>query len=630
MANKWELIETKKTLDEINENSTIIYDDLFNDFLENLIYDDFEKVKSKYYGKTIITTGKDAKIIVFAENGLYIGDYSNFSVSMKLDEFHFKNTKDKKEYEKDIAECLTPFLTFQAYNGDSTRNDFYGDYLDELFTNVALNVSPIYPNIFNTLDSRKALKEERGDSPLLSAIWASNFNLANYIIQVRESFPAIVNLNIKDAIGGKTALMSATLKGYDDIAKKLINLSDLSVIDNKGRNALYYTLLTGNDDIAIFFIEKIKSLNKGASEEVKNRNEKIVNNEGVVLLQNILNGKIGINISTKDLFNLKDDVEMLKFIIKDNMFESIDQNHVKNIEKRIEQLNNFISIKENEVQNFTDINDKDASGKTALMNAIIKGYDNIAANLVSVSDLTIVDNKGRNALYYALLSENYEIVSMIMNRVEAEKIDIYNNEIKELSYFLSLGEEQNIFKEDKINDLREEANMPRAISDFKEHTVNFKKVEKRLNALKSKNNKKAAKTTKATKTVKTTKTVATKTVSAKTTDKKDGESLDKSKKQTKTSKTKEDNKVRTQKGSISKTVDGKSSNDSKKSKAQAKTVETKKANKTKTSKTANAKTASKKNNDLNKSKEQLEALKAGNSKMSKKTNNKDKALGSNI
>lgn len=90
--------------------------------------------------------------------------------------------------------------------------------------------------------------------------------IKNEINKVKQYIASKKNINVKDAIGGSSPLITASLFGRIEIASLLINAgADINQINNDGSTALHTSALFCHTEIVKLL------LNKGADKSIKNK-----------------------------------------------------------------------------------------------------------------------------------------------------------------------------------------------------------------------------------------------------------------------------------------------------------------------------------------------------------------------
>ena len=312
--------------------------------------------------------------------------------------------------------------------------------------------------LFNILLYSKTL-----DESLFSAVEDNN------IKKVKSYLEQGANCNALDSYN-RTALINASVSGYDDIAKLLIEEgTDVNIQDKAGATALMYTarntnyemvevLLKNGADVNIrditgetalyYSIEHnsfgqenetenaIKILNLlikyGADVNTKNdegtslldvsyRSSKSENREMFkILVENGFNLESRINDDDSDYTPLmiavyKEDYDMVKYLLD----KGANPNAVNNEKKTAlmiandEGNNNIAKLL---IEQGANINTQDEDGCTALMTAALIGdYEMVKFLLENGADINTKDNDGNTVLYYNIYYDHYGKEEMLEN-----------------------------------------------------------------------------------------------------------------------------------------------------------------------------------------------------------------------
>ncbi len=292
-------------------------------FFEQLLNMDSETIKSECMNKAFHVKDNGDPLIVFTNYGCYeIEFYSFKKIKSKITDVQYfinngsfsligsaavkGNVFDQNFIVSQNLGNSIPISTINLKQ-DVCDNKFYIELGKKLFD--------IYPDIFNQRSSTFSI-DMKYNTPIINAIWCANIDFFNRMIDLYDTDNNKYNIdfNMKDKRGGKTALMSTIMKGYNNEAKKLIERSDLSVVDDEGRNALYYAKLFKNEEIYNMLLKKDKTLL----------------NDRVKGLVDFMEGK---NVDSPELY-IKD-IDILKMINYDGLqkcddFETISKRYKEN------------------------------------------------------------------------------------------------------------------------------------------------------------------------------------------------------------------------------------------------------------------------------------------------------------
>ncbi len=186
---------------------------------------------------------------------------------------------------------LFGFLFNDAPSEKSLREQYgYGDNYDETF-------SPIEPLAVTYYDTDEDLIKELANEQLLDAsvlkeivvastITESGLRKDTVISNINSTIDALnkgANINYQDKKNGNTALMYASLKGYEDMVKFLLDKgANVNIQNNVGDTALSFAVLKGYEDIVKLLLDSGVNVN-------------IQNNDGdTVLLFAVDNGQLPI------------------------------------------------------------------------------------------------------------------------------------------------------------------------------------------------------------------------------------------------------------------------------------------------------------------------------------------------
>lgn len=249
---------TKIDIVELNQTKDIFFKQLCNM--------DIKTIKSKCMNKAFRVDSfcNPKSLIVFT-------DYGCYEIRLFLSKEKIKNIKDlivNRSFSLigcgSVEDNIFDQDFIKSQNLDNYKKNIYYNqliYYNKLYIELGKKLFDIYPDIFNQRSSTFSI-DMKYNTPIINAIWCANIDFFNRMIDLYDTDNNKYNIdfNMKDKRGGKTALMSTIMKGYNNEAKKLIERSDLSVVDDEGRNALYYAKLFKNEKIYNMLLKKDKTL----------------------------------------------------------------------------------------------------------------------------------------------------------------------------------------------------------------------------------------------------------------------------------------------------------------------------------------------------------------------------------
>ncbi|MEI0612043.1 ankyrin repeat domain-containing protein [Brachyspira pilosicoli] len=321
--------------------------------------------------------------------------------------------------------------------------------------------------LFNILLYSKTL-----DELLFSAVEDNN------IKKVKSYLEQGANCNALDSYD-RTALINASVSGYDDIAKLLIEEgTDVNIRDKAGATALMYTARDTNYEMVEFLLKNGADVNirdiTGEtalyySIEHNSRGQENERENAIKILNLLI--KYGADVNTKN----DEGTSLLDVSYK--ISESFDKNKemfkilVENgfdLESRINDDSSdytplMIAVYKEDYDMVKYLLDKGANpntanneNKTALMIANDEGNNNIVKLLIQQgANINTQDEYGITVLMYAAVSGNYEMVKFLLeNGANINTKDNYGNTVLYYNiYYDHYGEKEKLENAKKIFNL---------------------------------------------------------------------------------------------------------------------------------------------------------------------------------
>jgi ankyrin repeat protein len=289
------------------------------------------------------------------------------------------------------------------------------------------------------------------------------------------------------------ALLNSTRKEQTNLAKELINKNiNINIQDNQKLSPLMKACLNGNIELIEFMLKKganayLKDINgdsvlSWAVKHNKNIIKCLLNNTDVYAnAENIdLNIKNTLLLNAAAEGDIKTCETMLAIGANINI---IDQKYKKNtLQFAIE--NNHIEAAKFFIKKGVDVNSQDASGKTPLITAALKGAENNNTDLVKLLVLNgahdfIKDNKGMDV--YRVVERNKNYRTLILKTIRECEKEAREAETK-IKARIKPKLDDKILKriEDLLNDLEPNSNFLEALKKHRldKYIPNNKIIEK--------------------------------------------------------------------------------------------------------------------------------------------------------
>ena len=336
-----------------------------------------------------------------------------------------------KENNKDIIEVILKHPDVNI----NIKDIFGKTALDYAKTICCPEIADMIRAYVPGVDRRPNVPTERNPETLFQAVIDGDLETIN------RELDSGVNVNAKNT-AGVTALIRASMKGFDNIVERLLQHPDIDVnaLTNGGQTALMWASEKGYDNI----VEKLlqhPDINVNIKTKYGNVNALIEASRcgrtkvvGRLLEHPDVDTEIA-TYSDKTALDIarEEGYETIAYLIRD---------YQRGVDKRAVTLipdNNPAALSEknltdaahwgdfetvcSSLDNGTDVNAKDADGMTALMWASKRGYNEIAKRLLQHPDIDIhIEANGFNAKKLACIHRNYEIVAMLNDSEKMKKL----------------------------------------------------------------------------------------------------------------------------------------------------------------------------------------------------------------